>query len=251
MDLCELQPDGGRRHPWERARAAALRRILARVPVDSATRVLDVGCGDAYATAALWSDRRPGRVIGVDEGFTAAQSLALTAARPGHAYVRRLEEVPESPADLLLLLDVLEHVERDAAQLARLTTEHLVSGGYALITVPAFQALFGAHDRYLRHQRRYSLDALFAIVAAAGLRRWGSGYLLCRLLPLRALSPALERWGAGCVGGETGVGGWRHGRLVSGVVEFFLRTENDALLTLAAAGVRLPGLTIWTLCRKP
>jgi SAM-dependent methyltransferase len=213
--------------------------------------VLDVGCGDAYATAALWSNRRPGRVIGVDEGFTADQIRALNAARPGHVYVRRIEEVPEPPADLLLLLDVLEHVEQDAALLARLATEHLVSGGHALITVPAFQALFGDHDRYLRHLRRYSLGALDAIVAAAGLRRLDSGYLFGSLLPLRALSTALERLGLRPAGGESGVGGWHHGRLLSGVVELFLRSENDALLSLAVAGVRPPGLTIWMFCRKP
>jgi len=66
------------------------------------------------------------------------------------------------PADFIVMHDVLEHIEDDAAAVE---TVHslLVPGGVAVISVPAFQWLFGHHDVQLGHYRRYTRGSLLAL----------------------------------------------------------------------------------------
>jgi SAM-dependent methyltransferase len=66
---------------------------------------------------------------------------------------------PDEPFDLVLLMDVLEHIEDDAAALAQ-TWAKLKPGGHAFITVPAFAFLWSRHDEVLGHHRRYTRDSL-------------------------------------------------------------------------------------------
>ena len=247
MDLREVRAGQTRRHPWERARASALRRIIEGV---SFGRVLEVGCGDGFAGAELLADR-PVEYTGVDPNLDAGRIAVLETRHPGWTYTRELEPRDGRSVDLLLLLDVLEHVEDDRALLLRVVDEHLAPGGHALITAPAFQVLFSAHDRFLHHIRRYSPDDLQAAAEAAGLSRLRRGYLFSSLLPVRALSVALQRAMPAWRPAKLGLGAWSHGNLVTRALELALEADNRLLFALAAAGVRLPGLTIWMLCRRP
>ena len=88
-------------------------------------------------------------------------------------------------------INVLEHLEDDAAALHELfrATE---PGGRVILYVPAFQLLFSAMDRTVRHLRRYRDRQLAALVHEAGFRVTHCGYVdslgflatLCyRLLP--------------------------------------------------------------------
>jgi hypothetical protein len=62
-------------------------------------------------------------------------------------------------------MDVLEHTPDDRAVL-RETTEHVETGGYVFITVPAFSWLYSAHDHFLGHYRRYSLASVRKLIAS-------------------------------------------------------------------------------------
>ena len=55
------------------------------------------------------------------------------------------------------MLDVIEHVEDDVA-FVRDVVDGLAGPetGWVLVSVPAYQSLFSAHDRALKHYRRYS-----------------------------------------------------------------------------------------------
>src|SRR6185312_16486006 len=57
--------------------------------------------------------------------------------------------------DLVVMLDVLEHLEDDHAGLAAVLTR-LAPGGFFLATVPAFPMLWSSHDVSHHHFRRYS-----------------------------------------------------------------------------------------------
>jgi SAM-dependent methyltransferase len=70
------------------------------------------------------------------------------------------------PADFVVMHDVLEHIEDDAAAVRDLRT--LVKPtGRAVISVPALQRLFGQHDIELGHYRRYSKTTLRAVLSPA------------------------------------------------------------------------------------
>src|SRR5690606_14588702 len=65
-------------------------------------------------------------------------------------------------ADLVLLADVLEHVDDDAGAL-RWLLDALSPGAHALITVPAGPELWSAHDVALGHRRRYTPESFSAL----------------------------------------------------------------------------------------
>jgi len=65
-------------------------------------------------------------------------------------------------ADFLVMHDVLEHIEDDAAAV-QVVHSLLAPGATAVISVPAFQWLFGHHDVQLGHYRRYTRGSLLEL----------------------------------------------------------------------------------------
>ena len=83
----------------------------------------------------------------------------------------------EVRANLVLFIDVLEHVDDDSALLAHYAAK-VARGTRFLITVPAFQWLWSEHDVFLEHRRRYCIEDLVTAVLKAGLTVLHSSYLL-------------------------------------------------------------------------
>jgi len=249
MDLREQNKGQTGRHPWELARLDALSRILAAVDLPSGARVLDVGCGDGFAGQGLLPDRSLGSLVGLDANFSDEQLARFRGATEGGRYVRGFEEISGERFDVVLLLDVIEHLVDDRGLLLRVRSDHMADGAVALVTVPAFQSLFSAHDRFLLHQRRYRRSALLRLAADAGLRPLRSGYLFASLLLPRLMALCWERLSRSERAG--GLGTWRGGASLTGAVRWVLGMDNRFLLALAGRGVFLPGLSAWMLCKKP
>jgi SAM-dependent methyltransferase len=82
--------------------------------------------------------------------------------------VGTLADLPaEAQYDTLLYIDVLEHIEDDAGEMAR-AAGHVRPGGYVVVLSPAHQWLFTPFDEAIGHYRRYSKKTLKA-VAPPGL----------------------------------------------------------------------------------
>ncbi|HEY4489350.1 MAG TPA: class I SAM-dependent methyltransferase [Candidatus Paceibacterota bacterium] len=69
--------------------------------------------------------------------------------------------------DSVVYVNVLEHVEDDAGELARVY-ESLAPGGHVCVFVPALPALYSAHDKAIGHYRRYTKKGLRALLTTAG-----------------------------------------------------------------------------------
>lgn len=248
MDLVETptQPSE-HRHPWESVRAEFFLRVLREAKLlrpDVST--LDVGAGDAWLAARFATEARASTVTCWDDAYEARP--AVTAPHPAIRFVA--SPSPGERYDLALLLDVLEHVEDDAGFLTTIVGDQLLPGAHVLASFPAWSALYSAHDRLLRHRRRYDPSAARALVEGAGLRIERSGGLFHSLLLPRALQLAGERLGVASAPPDH-AGQWRHGRFLTTLVATALRA--DALVSRAAsrASVELPGLSWWALCRRP
>lgn len=102
--------------------------------------------------------------------------------------------VEEGGADVVILLDVLEHLEHPASTL-RNAAGVLSGDGGIVITVPAIPALMGPWDEAVGHRRRYSPALLRAHVAQAGLTiRWLSywnSFSLPAAIPARLIQRLL------------------------------------------------------------
>jgi SAM-dependent methyltransferase len=81
-----------------------------------------------------------------------------------------------APFDLVCAFEVLEHIEQDVAAL-REWASLLAPGGHLLVSVPAWQHLFGPADEAAGHIRRYAPEELEGRLREAGLEPcWVSGY---------------------------------------------------------------------------
>jgi len=251
MDLRERTDADGKRHPWELSRLKAIRAICGRIPIRAgAFRVLDVGCGDGFVSRELAKDGTIGFITGVDIHLSARQIDAMAAAGREVAFHNTYDALDRNGYNLALLMDVVEHVEEDRSYLGDIVRNYLEEGGYLVITVPAFPSLFGSHDRFLHHRRRYTRAELLELVRSARLECLSSGYLFFSLLPIRFLSLCFERWFSSKEGKIRGVGSWKHGVIATNVLEFLLDTDVRFGMALQQAGIMLPGLTAWALCRK-
>jgi SAM-dependent methyltransferase len=171
-------------HWWYVARRKILADLIAReagLPDDA--RILEVGCGTGHNFGMLG---RFGRVdaLEIDEA-----ARALASDRLGHAVgdspLPGLPGVPDGAYDLIALLDVLEHVDNRPESLASIAAK-LAPGGKILVSVPAYQWMWSAHDRAHHHKLRYSKKGLRRDAEAAGLRVDRIGYFNSLLFPLAA-----------------------------------------------------------------
>jgi len=83
-------------------------------------------------------------------------------------YVSQRGDAPPE-ADSVVCVNVLEHMEDDAAALS-LMARLLVDDGRLLLYVPACPWAFGALDEALGHYRRYSVRRVVSLAHAAGLK---------------------------------------------------------------------------------
>jgi len=269
MDLREMR-GLSTRHPWELSRARFFRTLLAdEGMLERAPRVLDVGAGDGYVARELAAAMpSASEVVCFDTHYSEEHLRKLEPEAGGTPRVRFTRDSPEGLFDLMLLLDVIEHVEDDRALLAGLLRDRLRQGGAVLVSVPAWQALYTRHDLFLGHYRRYHPADLHQLLAHVGLQRVRDGGLFHGLLLPRALekvselargvrsSPGIEGLGSDETNGsaeaegEMGIGGWDHGPVLTAAVTAALAADNVLSNLASGAGVRLPGLSTWALCRK-
>ena len=152
------------RHWWFVGRRAVILRALAAAGARGP--VLDAGCGTGTMLRHL---ERFGEVQGVDADPEAIrfcrergeQRVCLVPAAAALPF-------PDASFGLVTALDVVEHIEDDAAAMAEIARV-LAPGGMALLTVPAFPSLWGRQDEIAHHVRRYRANGLRRLVTGPGL----------------------------------------------------------------------------------
>jgi SAM-dependent methyltransferase len=170
------------RHWWYRARREVLAALIRReVQPPANARVLEIGCGTGHNLAML------GEFGSVDALELDDEARAVAEQRLGKSVMSaplpELAGVPERHYDLIGAFDVIEHIDDDQAALASIAAR-LKPGGKLVVTVPAHQWMWSAHDVVNHHKRRYSKRALRALVQGSSLKLERSGYFNSLLFPL-------------------------------------------------------------------
>jgi len=170
------------RHWWYRARREVLAALIRReVQPPANARVLEIGCGTGHNLTML------GEFGSVDALELDDEARAVAEQRLGKSVMRaplpELAGVPERHYDLIGAFDVIEHIDDDQAALASIAGR-LKPGGKLVVTVPAHQWMWSAHDVVNHHKRRYSKRALRALVQGSSLKLERSGYFNSLLFPL-------------------------------------------------------------------
>jgi SAM-dependent methyltransferase len=169
-------------HWWFVGRRAVISAMLERIPMTQGAKVLEAGCGTG-GNLYLLSQRGE---VSAFEPHDEARDLAKAKYPDQAIHDGELPfAIPFQPAtfDLVVALDVLEHVEDDEGSLRSLVAMAR-PGGRILVTVPAIQSLWGSHDRRLHHVRRYDAARLKRICAASGASTEFMTYFNTLLAPI-------------------------------------------------------------------
>lgn len=166
-------------HWWFVARKAIVLGFLDRyLPEKPQRRVLDAGCG----TGGMLKDLEGyGKLVAADFSEEAVKFCRLRGYEIMQCSILELPLRPES-FDLIIALDIIEHLDDDAMALQEL---HRVCkpGGHLCVSVPAFQFLWSHHDDLNHHKRRYTKRQLEERLKAAHFQVLRCSYFNSFLFP--------------------------------------------------------------------
>jgi SAM-dependent methyltransferase len=178
------------RHWWWRAREDVLLATLRELqPPAGWSSILDVGCGDGLLFDQL------AQITPFFEGVEADPAL-VRAESPwrDRIHVRPFDESfkPGRRYDLVLMLDVLEHLASPAPALLH-ALSLLEPGGRIVITVPAFPSLWTSHDDFNQHVTRFTRRSFDHLASAASMHIHASCYLFYWTCPAKLVQRMKER----------------------------------------------------------
>lgn len=162
--------------------------------------VLEAGAGIG-ANTALFTAHSFDTWTCLEPDAALASRIALPPGGRHHARIGTTATLTSAcQYDAILYIDVLEHIEEDAAELDR-AARHLRPGGHLIVLSPAWPFLFSPFDAAIGHYRRYTRASLRAAARDTALNECEMIYLDCagmlasaanRLL-LRSAMPTLDQ----------------------------------------------------------
>jgi len=170
-------------HWYYVSKGRAIRSLLGNFTTDE---VLDIGAGAGVFSKQLIECGICKRAVCVDPSYPG--DLDVAHAEGEISFRRSVESVDQ---DLVLMMDVLEHVDDDLSLLRQYSSQ-LRTGALVVITVPAFEFLWSSHDDFLQHRRRYTVRSLSKLVRDAGLTVDRARYFFGLLFPLFATIRLIE-----------------------------------------------------------
>ncbi len=172
-------------HWYYRAKASAARALIDAIGFRN---ILDVGAGMGFFSREFLRSPQARSATCIDPGYSMDRDEHVEG-KP----LRFRRRADGSTFDLVLMMDVLEHVEDDVG-LIREYADKAPSGAQFLVTVPAFQWLWSRHDVFLEHHRRYTLRQIERVVSSSGLTLRRGCYFYGALLPPAAAIRLGRRW---------------------------------------------------------
>lgn len=161
------------RHWWFGAKHRIVRNLLSRYAPASPhanppkkPHVIDLGCGCGYLLHLI-NDTYD--AVGMDGSPQAVEFSRKRGVRVEEGVLPEPVPYGDESADVILMLDVLEHLQNDTACFAR-ATRLLKPGGIAICTVPAYPWLWTKRDEFHQHFRRYTRGAFKTLMNIDGMK---------------------------------------------------------------------------------
>jgi SAM-dependent methyltransferase len=142
--------------------------ICRSLPIKQSIRILEIGAGTGTITERLASSSK---IVACEPSAHAREVLHRIAARNNNIQVTSTVEESSKlgPFDLIVLVNVLEHILFDVEMLED-ASRQLVPGGSIAIFSPAHNVLYSKFDASIGHVRRYSKWQLRETMKLAGLQ---------------------------------------------------------------------------------
>jgi SAM-dependent methyltransferase len=179
-----------KKHWWFSARRTIVNYFLSKLNLPTDTKILEAGCGTGGNLSLL---AQYGQVFAIESNEVAREFASQNRCAEVKAGTLP-DNIPfqHEKFDLIVLLDVLEHLEEDARSLQALS-EQLKAGGYLLVTVPALPFLWSQHDEKHHHYRRYVKTGLHQLVENACFKIIKLSYFNFFMFPIVLLIRLLHR----------------------------------------------------------
>ena len=160
-------------HWWFVVRRKLLKTILCSLNLQRESLTMDIGCGVGSNLSLLKAIGL--KAMGCDRSF---DNLLLAKNKFFLPFINGdLENLPirSSSVELVIATDVLEHLEDDIAGVRELC-RILRRNGHLIVTVPAFQSLWGTQDIVTGHKKRYSKRDISNVLKHNGFQIMRSSY---------------------------------------------------------------------------
>lgn len=155
-------------HWWFQARKTIVLKLISQhVELNKNFKIIDVGCGTGMMLEAI-KNTFSITAAGIDNS---PEAIRFSKKRGLNIFLSSAEKIEQKTdsIDLIMALDLIEHIENDVASLKEFNRV-LKKNGHVILTVPAFNFLFGAHDAINEHKRRYQLKELKNKIELAGFK---------------------------------------------------------------------------------
>lgn len=260
MDLIEAQYSSvsNSHHPWETARVSVIYELIKKSVPDIYKKeflIADIGCGDIFLIEQLARLLPYAQFIAVDIAFT-DEIISFIKQKQHNDRIRIYKSLADARTegvnnfDLVLLLDVVEHVENEKLFFQNiLDNVSITENTYFCITVPAFQSLFINRDIFLKHYRRYNKTTLFSTLNQNSLIPVSIGYFFFSLLPVRALQKMIEVFYRPDIENIKGIGGRNGNKAIDNIIKSTLIIDFKISEFFRKIGIILPGLSVFTIAR--
>ena len=184
MDLKELESGvDPKKHWYYQSKKVPLFRYFKKLAQQQNKKltVIDFGSGSGFFAYELFEafPEYIEDVLLIDIGYT-DQELEETK----NSDVKKLRYIPKGISDcIVIMMDVLEHIEDDYAILKEIRNA-ISSNGYYFITVPAFMSVWSSHDVYLGHYRRYTIPMVKKLLLGCDCEIENQYYIYGSIFPL-------------------------------------------------------------------
>lgn len=158
---------------WHTGRMSIIDKQLQKLSKNKHLKILNIGCGTGGTISTL---EKYGEVMNIDISPEALKYLKQKGYT-GKLVKDHVLPFEDGKFDLVIALDVLEHIDQDRPALDE-WRRVLKMSGMALITVPAYQFLWSGHDTSLHHHRRYTRKVLDWDLRKSGFSKVKLSYMI-------------------------------------------------------------------------
>jgi len=164
----EIESEVEQTHWWFVGRRNLFKNLIKKMNLPEDAKILDIGTSTGTNLRLL-----------KQMGFSNYQGMDLHDEAIKWCAIKQLGVVckgdvcdipfPDATFDLVMATDIIEHVDDDLRAVQEIKRV-LAPGGQAIITVPAFQSLWGMQDDVSQHKRRYLKKPFAQLLTQAPLR---------------------------------------------------------------------------------
>lgn len=157
MDIVDYKAKSSKDFWWFKGKRNLLNVLLNNYCNKTNLKILDVGCGTGEDLNII---NEFGKITIMDISKEALNLIPNNLVeRKILGDVQKLPQVLYNKFDVVIMLDLLEHIKNDDLAIDQ-CYKSLKKDGILILLVPAISKIYSAHDRALQHYRRYDKKVL-------------------------------------------------------------------------------------------